>query len=366
MYKIDLFFPSLDTRLDDLLLRNMDMPDLLAWRASCHSNYAAVSNTFHNMRYDIIALFVPHPAPLLTLLTQFGGLVIGEAALVYIRRDPPAILSTLELATGNVSFRQFSNCIRDLVASLSILESFTITTPSPSFTALRHITSVAEARLTSGRRILVYESDSVAACNVVAGMWTSALMNFLTAHTFGCAYPRLTLAGHSLLSRPRLAAVSPHDENVGQARKARGFQFSFSSTNWLPSNEAPRLLGTTDCGKSSFLCSHQGRFFGDRGSLLIIIDSLTIDRLYLKYRCIAPYGPMVAWRLPNLEPCYGDCLNTDEILPPNVVSILCRFLERSRASHVRRPKQLTFAPANDQLPFTLPPLRRGSRRYSVS
>ena len=345
------------------------MSNLLAWRASSRSNHAAVSRTFHNMRSDIIAQFIPNPTTLLTLLTQFSALIVGEAALAYVCRDSPTVLSTLELTTGNVSFLQFSICLRDMVTSLSIMESFNISTPSPSFTALRHISSIAEARLTSGRRILVYGSDSVAACNVVAGMWTSALMNFLTAHTFGCAYPRLTLAGRGLLSRPRLAALSPSDEYLSDALKARGFEFSFSPTNWLLSNQllsSATHFHAPECGRSLRLCSHQGRFFGDSGSLLIIIDSLTIDRLYLKSRSIAPYGPMVAWRLPNLEPCYRDCLNTDDILPPNVVSILCRFLERNRASHIRRPKQLTFAPANDRLPFTLPPLRRGSRRYSVS
>ena len=365
----DMILLSVEACSGGHLLQNMDMSSLLAWRASCRLNYAAVTNTFHTMRYDIIAQFVPDPTSLLTLITQFGALIVGEAALAYICRDPPNFLSTLELSTGNVSFLQFSNCIRDIAASSSIMESSTITTPPPSFTALRHISSIAETQLTSGRRIIVYESDSVSACNVVAGMWTSALMNFVTAHTFGCAYPRLTLASRGLLSRPRLAAVSDHDEYVGRTLKARGFLFSFSSTNWIPSNEIEHLaspMGTVDCGRSLFLCSHQGRFFGDRGSLVIIIDSFSVDRLYLKSRCIAPYGPMVAWRLPNLEPCNHDCLNTDNVLPPNVVSILCRFLEPNRTAHVRRPRQLTFAPANDRLPFTLPPLRPGSRRYSVS
>ena len=355
--------------LNDLILRRMDMPSLLSWRATSRLHYLHVSTALHDMRHRLILPFIQDSQTLFTLLTQFGGLIVGRASLAFVQRELDTPLDTLELAIGNVCFHQFTLCLRSLLHSYSTLENFTVTTAAPSFVALRNITTIAQASLASGRRIVVYESETIAPCSVVAGMWTSALTNFVTAYTFGSAYPRLTFTLRGILSRPRLAAMSPEDVRVFNSLLSSGFELSFSSSEWLQSSQlgtVDSVPATNDCGKSAHACPHQGRFFGDDGSLLVLIDTLTVSRPYLQAQYVAPYGPMAAWRIPNVETCVNDCFNRDALLPPGIVTMLCRVLERDRASRVRFPKRLTFDTASDRLPYTLPPLRHGTRRYSVS
>lgn len=344
------------------------MPSLLAWRACCRGHYLAASKELHSMRYRLLAPFVPDTSIFSTLLTRFGVLIVGEAALSYIRRDLEAFPRNLELAAGNITFLQFANCLRSTLHSNSVLESFTIIHPAPSFTALRHISAIADARLLNGRRIIIYKSDTTAACSIVAGMWTSVLANFVTSYTFGCAYPRLTFNLRGILSRPRLAALTSDDISIWRLLESREFRFGFSSTALdisIARNTATSTSHPEDCQRSFHSCTHQGRFFGDRGSLVVLVDALSVSCLYLQMQCVAPFAPMAAWRLPNIGNCTKDCLNKDKTLPSGVVTMLTRSLEPDRASYVRLPSHPTVATANDRLPFTLPPLRRGSRRYSV-
>ena len=365
-HTLDITYSSL---IHHIVFPYFDMPTLLIWRATCKEHYLAVLLELHQMRHRLLAPFTPDPSNLLTLLTRFGGLIVGEAALAYVRRHPMSIPHTLELAVGNISFQQFTFSLRAILQSLSIMEDFSITTSPPPVVALRHITSVAEARLASGSRILVYESDTVAACSIVAGMWSSVLMNFVTAYTFGCAYPRLTFNLRGLLSRPRLTTLAVNEAQTWNLLQSQMFHLSFACSEWFPTDPYGATSSqptNCDCGRTLHMCPYQGRFFGDIGSLVVLLDVLTVSRMYLRSQYIAPYGPMVAWRIPNLEQCSNDCSNKDRFLPPGIVTMLCTILESDRASYVRLPRKLTFSTASDRLPFTLPPLRRGGRRYSVA
>ena len=320
------------------------------------------------MRIRLLTPFVPEPSKLNTLLTRFGAIIVGEAALSYVTRDLDIIPNTLELATGKITFVQFGACLRSLLQSPSLVASCTTITPIPTFTALRHVSCITDIRLVSGRRIVIYQSDTTAASSVVAGMWTSLLANFVTSYTFGCAYPRLTFNLRGILSRPRLAALRRDDINVWRTLETRGFEFFFSSSEHDISaqHSLSQPTGpTADCGRSLYSCTHQGRYFGDRGSLVVLIHVLSVSCSYLQMQYVAPFGPMVAWRLPNLGTCSNDCVHTDDVLPPGVISMIACSIEPDRASYVRLPHHPTVATANDRLPFTLPPLRRGSRRYSV-
>lgn len=355
--------------MNTIIFPYLDMPTLLTWRATCKKHYRSVSKELHHMRHRLLTPFTPDPSHLLTLLTRFGGLIVGEAALAYTLRDPTSPHDTLELAVGNVSFRQFTASLQSLLQSSSLFENLSITTPPPPVVALRHIATVAEVRLISGHCILIYESDTVTACSVVAGMWSSVLMNFVTPYTFACAYPRLTFNLRGLLSRPRLTALRVNEAQTWNQLQSHNFHLTFASSEWFPPepyHDASSYPPRYECRRSLHMCSHQGRFFGDVGSLVVLIDVLSVSRMYLRAQYIAPYGPMAAWRIPNVEGCSNDCINKDGILPPGIVTILCSILESDRASYVRLPRKLRFSTASDRLPFTLPPLRRGERRYSVA
>ena len=73
------------------------------------------------------------------------------------------------------------------------------------------------------------------------------------------------------------------------------------------------------CLRSTYLCPQQGRYFGDKGSLVAVIDLFQTGIQDLKSRSLPPYGIMAAWRLPSDVLCDERCDEVDEIVGPNLL-----------------------------------------------
>ena len=169
-----------------------------------------------------------------------------------------------------------------------------------------------------------------AASSQVPGYWTTALMNFVTAYTMGCAYPRLTFNNRALLSRSRSVAMDWSDRNVQGRLASHGFDSQYRPNGWPL--YARGVCSTTRpvismCGKSLYVCPFQSRFFGDPGSLVIFYGGSSVDLQGLRDLSGAPYGPMVAWRLPSQGICEGSCAGDAAVLPPFSVSMLMQFMD---------------------------------------
>ena len=75
------------------------------------------------------------------------------------------------------------------------------------------------------------------------------------------------------------------------------------------------------CFRQFYLCPSQGRYFGDRGSLVNFLDPISRGEDFCARRSIPPYGPMVVWRVLSNFDCERDCvIYNDDIEEPDDIS----------------------------------------------
>ena len=87
------------------------------------------------------------------------------------------------------------------------------------------------------------------------------------------------------------------------------------------------------CSRRFYTCPSQGRFFGDHGSLVIFFDPLGGDSAYCEEHNIAPFGPMILWRIISSFSCDDGC-DFDDILEEGVTSIPV-FIKRDPSGELR-------------------------------
>lgn len=309
------------------------MPTLLAWRATCRPYHRDVAAELQDSVRTLIAPFVPDQKAFLDLIVEKRALIIGEAALSYILRHPSP--TVLELSLGSLVFEEFMTRFRELPGARENIHTLDRIHHPPTFLSLRQISKTTVLHLISGATILVHESASTSPCSAVAGSWTSALMNFVTPYSFGCAYPRLMLCLRGLICEPRLSALTQMDYDLVK-RMFDSFSLSTSLNHWPPrrngDNDSEQLhwtLSDGECGKSLYLCLNQSRYFGDGGSLVVFYDISPATMIYVYARGVAPYGTMVAWRLLASEICSSGCTcdSIDTLLPQEVTISLLRLVD---------------------------------------
>ena len=344
------------------------MPTLLTWRMTCHDAHLSVNQHLRGTLHSLVSRFVPDPAYFLQLLAPWGCLIVGEAALSHILHDPSVCKGSMELAIGNLYFQPFIDCLLRLLPYGTLLHSLKVAPAPAGFPFHRHITRYAEFRLTSGLFVVLYESSTPLACDVISGYWTTALMNFVTGYTLGCAYPWLTLNRFSLICDSRTTSMAWWDydmalrlDHLNFCTDTRPDVSSLASRRGLPST----LTGMDKCGKSMYICPWQGRFFGDLGSLVLFYDGFCVDLVELRDLGVAPYGPMVTWRLPSSGTCDGSCHQDGRVMPPFIISILSLFAEDDSGFARAHAIAQTISEPTSRAPIVLPPAVTRGRRYSL-
>ena len=328
----------------------------------------AFPQRLRRLLYTMVARFFPEPPRFVRALTRWGGLIVGEAALSLILNSsslPTGV--TLELAVGNLIFDKFLEHVTRLIPFGSHVITCTDKPSPPSFPTLRHITRIAEFYLTTGHIIHVYESSSPSACDVVCGAWTTALMNFVTASSIGCAYPRLTLNFHGLLCDGRTNAKRWLDNGTYDRMRKIGFRFTVYGPTWpsfIPSPYSVSLPSSVGCGKSFHVCPFQGRYFGDSGSLVVFFDGFFVDLGELRDLSIAPYGVMTAWRIPTNGTCQGRCIEDRSVVPAFVISMIIQFFE-DRITYVPFKKYAWSPTSTTNHLSSIPSSDRRTRRVSL-
>ena len=82
------------------------------------------------------------------------------------------------------------------------------------------------------------------------------------------------------------------------------------------------MLGLAEeCWCHLFICPSQGRYFGDRGSFVEFFDPLNGDEAVCAHNGIAPFGPMVVWRVLSSFDCAEGCDIYDDVLEDTITSI---------------------------------------------
>ena len=306
----------------------MDLGSLMLWRASNRQNYKDVCQEFRRSLEDLLINFVPSPTALLTLLTDTHALLSGEFALCYMLQDASLTAHTLDIYVGSVWFDVFMERF-DADGEVSGYQTeWFINTHLNSYAESRHVTDTLDISLSNGNMISVHAAASPSACHAIACSPTSLGTTFITEFSFAIAYPRLTLNRRAIVCWDSLAEGTNVELDMYARLEDNGFSFEEDPTVWAEySGEACHgaEYSPFHCLRELYLCPQQGRYFGDEGSMVCFMDTLSVDVTMLKDRCVPPYGISAVWRLPSNVLCDAQCEEFDDIIAPGVIATSIMF-----------------------------------------
>ena len=310
----------------------MDMRTLLVWRATSRRHYEDVC---HELRSSLTALlldFVPSPTALLKLLTRTRALLSGELAICYLLRDDSIVAHSLEIYVGSVWFDTF---IDEFGASPDLSGhqvDWSMTHHLDRHIKTRFVTDSLNIPLATGKLITIHAAASPSACHAIACSPTSLGTTFITEFSFATAYPRLTFNRRAIVCWDLLENGSDSELDMYEQLEAAGFAFEEDPTVWSEYSSSLCYGGHLqpfDCVRLLYLCPQQGRYFGDAGSMVCFIDTLSVDVASLKDRGVPPYGIMAVWRLPSKVLCDAQCDEYDDLLAPGITVTSIMFQNES-------------------------------------
>ena len=310
----------------------MDMRTLMAWRATNRSNYADACTELRDSLKDLLAAFVPNPAALLSLLTNTRALISGELAICYLLQEPSFVPQSLDIYVGSIWYDGFVDSF-GLSREISGFQlTWTTNNHVAEYVETRGVTESLEITLSNGKTVIIHAAASPFACHAIACSPSSLGTTFVTEFSFATAYPRLTFHRRAIICRNLLAEGIPSEQDMYARLEANGFSFEDNPAAW-PEYSGERYSSVDHallpCLRSLYLCPQQGRYFGDDGSMVCFMDTLSVDVTSLKDQCIPPYGVMAVWRLQSTMICGSQCDEFDDILAPGVFATSIMFKEES-------------------------------------
>ncbi|KAI0711636.1 hypothetical protein C8Q76DRAFT_797907 [Earliella scabrosa] len=312
--------------------------------------------------------YIPCVREFLRILTECRALIGGVFALGFLLRDPEIDPGFMDIYVNDLWFQVL---VEYLVYSPILSPTLTfkgVTISGASLRERRDIRRTASFSNPHGLSINVHESSTVSACSPISRAYTSALMNYITDHSFACAYPRLTFARKGLVSDLNLDIVTDEEFCALASLLRSGWVFASDLSQWPNlrlGNPSPTLPGTYPCARSVFACPDQGRYFGDLGSLVAFIDPMADDYRAAFRRGLPPYGHMVAWRMWGSSMCMDGCAVNDTVLPPGIVSIPMMLVDDPLFRSSGAPRRDPSHPPRTLLTTMPGPIRVRGRAQSV-
>ena len=188
----------------------------MAWRLASRTAYDRVEDILYRERRAVVEYYFPDDADLfLVNLDEYRGIIVGHAALAFLLRDRQLLSNCVEVAIGRRQAQDFE----DLLLSYHWIQfiSQTPDPPSPAETTVRLF------RTKNGRFLKLLLSRTNTPLMPLTDYDTSALMNYVSRWSFGCAYPLLTLQRLGLIPRPwAFTALPPPVTPVQGAGHANG------------------------------------------------------------------------------------------------------------------------------------------------
>ncbi|KAI0698763.1 hypothetical protein C8Q76DRAFT_802837 [Earliella scabrosa] len=303
---------------------NMDTPTLVAWRACSSTTYEHACESLSHRLHALVKLFTPKSARLLRLVTQTHTVIGGEFALAHVLGDRSIIPDRLDIFASDEAFHTTVHALMRS-PSLSPLLSFLGVRPfTRGYASHRGVDRVAIFAACRKRLILVHHSNDHNSFSPITREWTTALFNFVTEYSLGCAYPRLTFTRRALVSEPRTYSLTNSDIRTLGLISGAGFAFASHPALWEEYKHLRPALtppGTFPCARRLFICPDQGRCFGDAGSWVQFAHPLGNDIAAARTACIAPFGRMAAWRLLTIGGCDENCVHDDALVPAGAIVI---------------------------------------------
>ncbi|KAI0698723.1 hypothetical protein C8Q76DRAFT_633771 [Earliella scabrosa] len=318
----------------------MDLPTLISWRATCRALYTEVCGFLRRALHRIISPFFSHPLVFLEHLSQSRAVIGGIVALSFVLRDPYLRSDVLQLYAGCGWYNTFVDKLVNCGSNARDIDRYHTPSVLPSFTTERDIHSQTVLQLKNGRRIVIYRAKTASACSPVCRSPFSVFNTFVTEHSFGCGYPRLTLQRRSILSDLRLGYMDSDDEYLFDLLCRSGFTFAVSPTAWSEFRRSvllPVRANSHLCARQWNVCPMQGRYFGDKGSFVDFLDPLSPTLPVVRSMGIPPFGPMVAWRLHTSLECAELCDVRDPVLHEWLVSTPLLILPNPYSEAAQNP-----------------------------
>ncbi|KAI0750152.1 hypothetical protein C8Q80DRAFT_1269906 [Daedaleopsis nitida] len=315
----------------------MDLRTLGIWRATCRAGNDHVARALRRTTTRMLFPFFPCTHEFLRHLTDHHAVIGGEVALSFVLRDSSFEPRVLEVYTGYGWFQPFI----DNIALSSALATHLMWEREEDvgwpFVRHRGARKLAIFGTTSGRRVIVFESTTMSPCTPISRSWCTAMMNFVTEDCFAAAYLPLIEKRRALVSDLSCEPFHSDEDNTMDLLIQYGFSFSSHPTKWAKFNtpsSPPRATGenTYPCMRMRFACPDQGRYFGDRGSTVGLVDPLHRGFDFLHERLLPPFGHMPVWRLWNSTICDAGCAYGDSILPRGVISITALYSEEENSA----------------------------------
>ena len=302
----------------------MDLPSLLAWRNTCVLNYAHATAALKRSLTAAINPFLSHPNAFLDIISRYSAVIGGEVALAFVRRHHSFQPQTLEIFASVSLYEPLCHeLLSDLRIAPDVISTASTTALYP-YNQQRDILDTTQIGLRSTRTIYIRQSSTLSPLSPIARSICTAMANFVTPHSFGCAYPCLTLHDKSLLSDLTHGTIVEFESGVLRALADQQIEQAIDPASWRQYQIWSPALTVTNatkaCWRSHYICPGQSRFFGDRGSLVDFIDPLGTPSAALLQQGSPPFGTTVIWRLSAAYRCPLSCESRDNRLPMGQLS----------------------------------------------
>ncbi|KAI0698728.1 hypothetical protein C8Q76DRAFT_593184, partial [Earliella scabrosa] len=269
---------SLSADIGTVITQHMDMPSLLLWKGVCRASQEQVIKVLRANLHKLLRRFVPATRELLRVVTECRAFIGGLVALAFLLPNIEVETTTLEVFTDDLYFPSFLEYLlySPFIAPHLIFHG-TVIMLKPHRTH-RAVSRIAKFSTTSGLHVSVHESTTISACSPISRSWNTALINFVTETTFGCAYPRLTFHKRAILPDMHLVTMTREERNVLAHLHNIGFSLAFHPGEWGDYEARTRStrfnVALFPCFRHLYICPDQGRYFGDPGSLVGFIDPI--------------------------------------------------------------------------------------------
>ncbi|KAI0708388.1 hypothetical protein C8Q76DRAFT_600848, partial [Earliella scabrosa] len=173
----------------------LDMAAAVSLRNTCHQMRLHVAGAIRASLRVLLSGFVGESTEFLDALYSHRAVIGGEAALVFLLEDRPNIPPRLQLFVPRAWYPPYLERLHDLLFP----ETLRITTMAGLSVSERAADECTIFTLHNTRAVVVWCSSTISALSPIVSGPCTALMNFVTTESFGCAYPALTFSRRCLL-----------------------------------------------------------------------------------------------------------------------------------------------------------------------
>ncbi|OJT13875.1 hypothetical protein TRAPUB_9544 [Trametes pubescens] len=306
--------PSLPSEIVNQVVDACDLLSILALRKCSCTLYAHTVEILLLNRRKILRHYVPNPDLLWEHLEETRAVIAGLAALSFILRDLSLLPATLDLYTSSAH----GGRLEQLVEQEQALPIDDIQILDDPWNELQpNICRSVTFATHDGRYIAVNSSASLSPLDPIAASPTTAVINWVSPYVFACGYPALTLRRQSLGLPP--FGPEPLLHSIQHRLCELGFDIRSEPAAWPDYTlcaSPPRNHSQQPCLHRYYVCPRQGRFFGNKGSLLMVFNLADLNLDHLAQQRQPPFGVATAWRLLNAyRDCDGCCVHGDPLLP---------------------------------------------------